>query len=63
DWGHYVSECDIPLTLLHGKDNPTTPFEYLNIFTELNPKVQIRGFEKSGLTLALSEPEAIYRML
>ncbi|MCH8532099.1 MAG: alpha/beta fold hydrolase [Saccharospirillum sp.] len=63
DWGHYVSECDIPLTLLHGKDNPTTPFEYLDIFTELNPKVQIRGFEKNGLTLALSEPEALYRML
>lgn len=63
DWGHLVKACNVPLTLLHGKDNPTTPFDYLNIFIELNPNVVIEGVEKSGLTLALSEPERIYRMV
>lgn len=61
DWRHWVKDCKVPLILLHGQDNPTTPFEHLSIFTELNPAVVIQGIEKTGLTLALSEPEKIYR--
>ncbi|WLD58630.1 alpha/beta fold hydrolase [Salinispirillum sp. LH 10-3-1] len=63
DWGHWVAECPVPITLLHGQDNPTTPVEYLSVFKALNPRVEIQCIEKSGLTLALSEPERIYREL
>lgn len=61
DWGHLVKECDVPLTLLHGTDNPTTPIGYLSAFKALNSRVTIQQIEDNGLTLALSEPERIYR--
>lgn len=63
DWGHWVTECPVPITLLHGQDNPSTPLEYLSVFKALNSAVEIQCIEKSGLTLALSEPERIYREL
>ncbi len=61
DWGHLVSEATVPVTLLHGADNLTTPPAYLDLFRRLNPAIQMELVHDAGLTLAVSHPELIYR--
>ena len=63
DWSHLIPDIDIPLVLLHGTENPSTPLSYLDIFSKLNPRLQFEPVEGAGLTLAVSHPELIYARL
>lgn len=63
DWTHLITEATMPVTLLHGSNNATSPLSYLSIFTKLNPNWRIEIIENEGLTLAIHQPERIYRTL
>jgi pimeloyl-ACP methyl ester carboxylesterase len=47
----------VPLTLLHGESNPTTPLGQLDCFRELCPGARIVTVAGEGLTLAASRPD------
>lgn len=61
DWGPRVVDPGVPLLLLHGTANPATPVAALQVFRNLNPDIPIELVEDAGLTLAVAEPELIYR--
>jgi pimeloyl-ACP methyl ester carboxylesterase/DNA-binding CsgD family transcriptional regulator len=63
DWGHLLSNLPVPLVLLHGARNASTPASSLEIFRDLNGAVEISIIENEGLTLAVSRPDLIYRLL
>jgi pimeloyl-ACP methyl ester carboxylesterase/DNA-binding CsgD family transcriptional regulator len=63
DWGHLISNLPVPLVLLHGACNASTPAGSLEIFRDLNGAVEISLVEDEGLTLAVSNPDPIYRRL
>jgi hypothetical protein len=63
DWSPLVVETSVPVHLLHGCRNPTTPPAYLEIFTSLNPDIRVTVVEDAGLTLALSHPMVVYEAL
>ncbi len=63
DWGELFEQIACPVNLLHGRRNATTPPDTLEIFRHLYPAVCIELIDEAGLTLALSQPEAIYRRL
>jgi pimeloyl-ACP methyl ester carboxylesterase/DNA-binding CsgD family transcriptional regulator len=63
DWGHLVSKATVPLALMHGSCNASTPVSSLQIFRELNDSIEISLVENEGLTLAVSRPDLIYRRL
>jgi len=61
DWGHLLETPHLPLTLLHGDCNASTPVSHLSIFRGLNPDLHLELFEGEGLTLAVSQTERIYK--
>lgn len=61
DWGHLLETPHLPLTLLHGDCNASTPVSHLSIFRGLNPDLHFELFEGEGLTLAVSQTERIYK--
>lgn len=63
DWSDLVSSVPVPLRLLHGAENPTTPPAQLDIFRALRPGTAIELVEQAGLTLAVSHPHLVYRAL
>lgn len=63
DWGPLVVDPGVPLVLLQGGKNPTTPPAALKAFRDLNPRIPMEIVENAGLTLAIAEPELIYRRL
>ena len=63
DWGALFADCPVPLTMLHGSINPTTPTGNLEIFRQLNPSVPIHVLEGEGLTLAASRPQSVYQQV
>lgn len=63
DWGALITDLKIPMLLLHGRKNLTTPPTYLEIFRELNAHVRIETVEDAGLTLAVSHPHLVYESL
>lgn len=63
DWSDLVSSVPVPLLLLHGAENPTTPPAQLDIFRSLRPETPIEVVEHAGLTLAVSHPHLVYRAL
>lgn len=63
DWGHLLETPNLPLTLIHGSHNASTPLSHLNIFRGINPDIPIELVEGEGLTLAVSQTERIYETL
>lgn len=63
DWGHLLETPNLPLTLIHGSHNASTPLSHLNIFRGINPNIPIELVEGEGLTLAVSQTERIYKTL
>ena len=62
DWAELL-HLNTLIRLIHGTANATTPVEYLDIFTQLNPQVQLDLREGAGLTLAVSQAPYIYSKL
>lgn len=63
DWMPLLQTCNVPLTLLHGDKNQTTTVAALAIFREANDGVDIELFPNEGLTLAVSQPTAIWQRI
>lgn len=63
DWGYLLQNIPVPIRLLHGAMNQSTPVDHLNIFRELNPALPIEIVEGEGLTLAVSRPDLVYDAL
>ena len=63
DWSHLIETVAVPVVLLHGCSNPTTPPAYLELFRTLNPCIRIELVENAGLTLAVSHPKRVYEQL
>lgn len=63
NWEHLITSCTVPVTLLHGQQNPTTLLADLLLFKHLNAQISVEQFPECGLTLALSEAETIYARL
>ncbi|TVQ23073.1 MAG: alpha/beta fold hydrolase, partial [Spirochaetaceae bacterium] len=63
DWSPLVADVPVPIRLLHGAENPTTPPQQLDIFRTLRPDIPIDLVERAGLTLAVSHPHLVYRAL
>lgn len=63
DWGVFIQQNNVPVHLLHGRNNQTTRFEYVEMFCRLNPRIQLTGIADSGQTLAVERPELIYQHL
>jgi pimeloyl-ACP methyl ester carboxylesterase/DNA-binding CsgD family transcriptional regulator len=63
DWSHLLKDLDNPLYLLHGAKNQSTPADHLKIFHDINQAAHIKIYSHEGLTLAVSQPEQIYKTL
>lgn len=63
DWGSWLQEARIPLSLLHGARNQTTTPAQLEIFKTLRPDVRVEIVPDAGLTLAVSHPRLVYQRL
>jgi pimeloyl-ACP methyl ester carboxylesterase/DNA-binding CsgD family transcriptional regulator len=63
DWAQRVADPEVPLLLLHGTRNPATPPAALQVFRDLNPEITIELVEDAGLTLAVADPDLVYRRL
>jgi pimeloyl-ACP methyl ester carboxylesterase/DNA-binding CsgD family transcriptional regulator len=63
DWSYSLKHLDVPLTLLHGAKNLTTPPDHLDIFRRLNPGISIEIVPGSGLTLAITHAQQIYKLM
>ena len=63
DWSDLVRSVPVPLRLLHGAENPTTPPAQLDVFRTLRQDTPVEVVEQAGLTLAVSHPHLVYRAL
>lgn len=63
DWTDNLRAVRVPLFLVHGERNTTTPLRYLDILRQLRPDIQIELAPDAGLSLAVSHPQLIYRKL
>lgn len=60
DWGHLLAKLRVPLTLVHGEANLTTPLSHLEIFRQLQPTASLSTLPDEGLTLAVSQPARVW---
>ena len=63
DWSGLIRSAGVPLHLLHGAQNPTTPAADLTVFRNLRPDIPINLIQSAGLTLAVSHPHLVYAAL
>lgn len=63
DWGALLQHTHVPVRLLHGDSNATTPVSHLAIFSRLKPEMDIEILANEGLSLAASQTERIYQVL
>ncbi|MCH8532098.1 MAG: alpha/beta fold hydrolase [Saccharospirillum sp.] len=63
DWSALVTQTAAPVTLLHGSQNQTTRLEFAQLFTRINPNIQLATVEGSGQSLAIERPDLVYQTL
>lgn len=63
DWSHLLQTCDLPLKLIHGGSNASTPVSHLRVFHDINPDLPIELIDGEGLTLAVSRTTQVYQTL
>lgn len=61
DWESLLHNLPVSLILLHGEQNATTAPAVLGLFRNADPAAVIELVEGEGLTLAVSQPELIWR--
>ncbi|MCH8497318.1 MAG: alpha/beta fold hydrolase [Marinobacter sp.] len=60
DWGDLLRRIPVPIVMLHGDSNASTPVEHLEVFRQIAPELPIDVIPNEGLTLAVSRPHLIY---
>jgi pimeloyl-ACP methyl ester carboxylesterase/DNA-binding CsgD family transcriptional regulator len=63
DWSTSLAEVQVPLVLVHGARNNTTPPAHLDIFRKIRPDISIELVADAGLSLAVSHPRLVYERL
>ncbi|TVQ98361.1 MAG: hypothetical protein EA403_14110 [Spirochaetaceae bacterium] len=63
DWSALVRTAPVPVRLMHGAQNPTTPAADLAVFRTLRPNISVDLIPSAGLTLAVSHPHLVYAAL